>query len=105
LQIAVEKIVVALAAYQSSFVKTFVKEQQSFGVWSPRRCDVYITSYHPGYLQDRLETAAHLWQHNISADIMYDSGLADAGHEDHMELCAREGILCARFFFTHEVPV
>jgi hypothetical protein len=36
------------------------------------RC-VYVVSYHPGYLQERLEVAAYLWQHNISTDLMYES--------------------------------
>ncbi|KIJ97967.1 hypothetical protein K443DRAFT_104703 [Laccaria amethystina LaAM-08-1] len=93
LQIAVEKITMALASFQSASVKTLVKEGRSFGFWSPRRCDVYVVSYHPGYLQDRLEVVAYLWQHNISADIMYESGLPDADHESHVDLCEREGIL------------
>ncbi|TFK38831.1 hypothetical protein BDQ12DRAFT_605427 [Crucibulum laeve] len=93
IQIAVEKITVALASFQSTSVKTLVKEERSFGFWSPRRCDVYVVSYHPGYLQDRLEVVSYLWQHNISADIMYESGLPDSEHESHTDVCAREGIL------------
>lgn len=93
-QIAIEKITAALASFQSSSVKTLVKEQRSFGFWSPRRCDVYVVSYHPGYLQDRLEVVSYLWQHNISADIMYESGLPDTEHENHVDICSREGILC-----------
>ncbi|KAF9457367.1 kinase-like domain-containing protein [Collybia nuda] len=93
IQIAVEKITVALASFQSSSVKALVKEERSFGFWSPRRCDVYVVSYHPGYLQDRLEVVSYLWQHNISADLMYESGLPDSDHESHLDLCAREGIL------------
>ncbi|KAG6906507.1 hypothetical protein DXG01_013561 [Tephrocybe rancida] len=93
LQIAVEKITVALASYQSSSVKALVKEERSFGYWSPRRCDVYVVSYHPGHLQDRLEVVSYLWEHSISADLMYESGLPDADHENHIDMCAREGIL------------
>jgi len=93
MQINLDKIAVVLAAFQSSSVKTLIKEERSFGFWSPRRCDVYVVSYHPGYLQDRLEVAALLWQHNISADIMYESGLPDTDQENHYELCCREGIL------------
>lgn len=93
MQINLDKITVALAAYQSASVKTLIKEEKSFGFWSPRRCDVYIVSYHPGYLQDRLEVAALLWQHNISADVMYESGLPEADQESHIEQCCREGIL------------
>ena len=93
MQINLDKITVALAAFQSLSVKTLIKEERSFGFWSPRRCDVYVVSYHPGYLQDRLEVASLLWQHNISADVMYESGLPDADQENHHELCCREGIL------------
>ncbi|KAI0051565.1 Serine/threonine-protein kinase [Auriscalpium vulgare] len=93
LQISLEKILVALAAYQAVSVKNLLKEQRSFGFWSPRRCDVYIVSYQPGYLSERLEVAALLWRHNISADVMYESGLPDGDHENFVELCHREGIL------------
>jgi len=93
LQISLEKILVALAAYQAVSVKNLLKEQRSFGFWSPRRCDVYIVSYQPGYLSERLEVAALLWRHNISADVMYESGLPDGEHENYLELCHREGIL------------
>lgn len=86
-----EKIKSALAAYQTSSLKSLVKEERSFGFWSRKRCDVYIVSHQPGCLQDRLEIAAYLWQHNISADLMYDSGLQHA--ENYVEICASEGIL------------
>lgn len=92
-QIALEKISMVLAAFQSTSVKALVKEQRSFGFWSPRRCDVYILSYQTGYLQDRLEVASLLWQNNISADIMYDANLMEPEHESHVDLCVREGIL------------
>ncbi|KDQ25175.1 hypothetical protein PLEOSDRAFT_1066383 [Pleurotus ostreatus PC15] len=92
-QVSVEKITMALATYQSTSLKILVKEQRSFGFWSPRRCDVYVVSYHPGYLQERLEVAAYLWRNGISADIMYESGLTDVGHDDYVETCQREGIL------------
>ncbi|PPQ98103.1 hypothetical protein CVT26_003273 [Gymnopilus dilepis] len=92
-QIAVEKITAALAAFQSASIKTLVKEERSFGFWSPRRCDVYVVSYQEGYLQERLEIVSYLWKHNISADLMYESGLPDAEHENHLDICAREGIL------------
>ncbi|KAG2338792.1 hypothetical protein BDR05DRAFT_984599 [Suillus weaverae] len=94
-QIALEKIAMVLAAFQSTSVKALVKEQRSFGFWSPRRCDVYILSYQTGYLQDRLEVASLLWQNNISADIMYDANLVEFEHESHVDLCTREGILFA----------
>ncbi|KAF8880897.1 hypothetical protein CPB84DRAFT_1817292 [Gymnopilus junonius] len=87
IQIAVEKITAALASYQSASIKTLVKEERSFGFWSPRRCDVYVVSYQEGYLQERLEVVSYLWQHNISADLMYESGLPDAEHENHLDIC------------------
>ncbi|KAF9482948.1 hypothetical protein BDN70DRAFT_828321 [Pholiota conissans] len=93
IQIAVEKITTALASYQSASIKTLVKEDRSFGFWSPRRCDVYVISYHPGHMRDRLEVVSYLWQNNISADLMYESGLPDTEHENHLDICAREGIL------------
>ncbi|KAF7297638.1 hypothetical protein MKEN_01386800 [Mycena kentingensis (nom. inval.)] len=89
LQIAVEKITIALAAYQSTSVRTLVKQERSFGFWSPRRCDVYVVSYQEGYLQDRLEVVAFLWQHNISADLMYEASTS----EELEEQCRREGVL------------
>nr|GAT55219.1 predicted protein [Mycena chlorophos] len=89
LQIAVEKITIALAAYQTTTVRTLVKQERSFGFWSPRRCDVYVVSYQEGFLQDRLEVVAFLWQHNISADLMYEASTS----EELEEHCRQEGIL------------
>lgn len=100
LQISLEKILIALAAYQAISVKNLLKEQRSFGFWSPRRCDVYIVSYQPGYLSERLEVAALLWRHDISADVMYESSPLDSEHENHFELCHREGILCVSTPFS-----
>ncbi len=100
IQIAVEKITAALASYQGASLRTLVKEERSFGFWSPRRCDVYVVSYHPGYLQERLEVVSYLWQHNISADLMYETGLPDADHENHLDICAREGILYVISFYA-----
>jgi translation initiation factor 2-alpha kinase 4 len=92
-QIAVDNIVRALATYQSVSVKNLIKEHRSFGFWSPRRCDVYVVSFQPGYMQVRLEIASLLWRHGVSADMMYEHGLADLEHENHLDMCAREGIL------------
>ncbi|KAK2467467.1 hypothetical protein APHAL10511_000322 [Amanita phalloides] len=93
ISIAVDKITSAIASYQNASLKTLVKENRSFGFWSPRRCDVYVVSYHPGYLQERLEVVTYLWQHNISADLMYESSLLDVEQENYADACAREGIL------------
>jgi histidyl-tRNA synthetase len=86
-------------------VKNLLKEQRSFGFWSPRRCDVYIVSYQPGYLSERLEVAALLWRHNISTDVMYESSLPDSEHENYLELCHREGILWASIHLLSTVHV
>ncbi|KAF5357565.1 hypothetical protein D9757_013020 [Collybiopsis confluens] len=93
LQIDVEKISVMLALFQSTSVPPLVKEARSFGFWSPRRCDVYVISYQPGFLQERLEVVAWLWQNGISADLMYESGLQEVEQENQVDMCTREGIL------------
>ncbi|KAF8920390.1 hypothetical protein CPB85DRAFT_1429191 [Mucidula mucida] len=93
LQISIDKITAAVAVYQSSLMSS-LKELRSFGYWSPRRCDVYVICYHPGYLQERLELAAYLWRHNISTDVMYESAITNVlDHTTLVELCKREGIL------------
>ncbi|KAK0477848.1 kinase-like domain-containing protein [Armillaria novae-zelandiae] len=92
LQIAIDKITAAVASFQSSSVKSLLKEPKSFGYWSPRQCDVYVISYHPGYLQDRLELASYLWRHNISADVMYESDITNV-ETSVTDTCKREGIL------------
>ncbi|KAI0666498.1 Serine/threonine-protein kinase [Trametes maxima] len=100
-QIHLEKITAALATYQSASLRTLLKEQKSFGYWSPRRCDVYVVSYQPGYLTERLEIAATLWKHNISADVMYEASLRGmVESENYLEQCSREGIL----FIVHAKP-
>ncbi|KAI0354133.1 Serine/threonine-protein kinase [Trametes cingulata] len=101
LQIYLDKITASLAAYQSASLRTLLKEQKSFGYWSPRRCDVYIVSYQPGFLAERLEVAATLWKHNISADVMYEASLRGmVESENYVEQCSREGIL----FIVHAKP-
>lgn len=93
LQVALERILVQLALFQSSYVKNLIKEGRSFGYWSPRRCDVYVVSYHKGYLQDRMEVVANLWKHGISADLMYESSIGDVEVERLESICEREGVL------------
>ncbi|KAL4251194.1 non-specific serine/threonine protein kinase [Abortiporus biennis] len=92
-QISLDKITLALAAFQSASQKTILKEKRSYGYWSPRRCDVYVVSHQEGYLSDRLEIASWLWKNNISADLMYEFGLQNAEHENVVDQCSREGIL------------
>lgn len=91
-QIALERIRLALASHQRQSVDTLIKDERTFGLWSPRRCDVYIVGFRPGQLEARMELAAHLWQHGISADLMYESAI-DSGHEGHVTVGLRQGIL------------
>jgi eukaryotic translation initiation factor 2-alpha kinase 4 len=93
LQISVDRIKLALANYHKSSLTALVtqKDGRSFGYWSRKRCDVYIVSHQAGYLQDRLEVAAYLWQNQISADMMYESSIQVA--ENYVDICASEGIL------------
>lgn len=111
LQIDVERIAMHLADHQSMSVGDLIREKSSFGAFSPRRCDVYVyvrwlqffhsftcldfdivlQSFQIGHLAERLEVAALLWKYNISADLMYDVALNS--EEDHVKLCADEGIL------------
>ncbi|KAI0696604.1 hypothetical protein BC835DRAFT_1341525 [Cytidiella melzeri] len=94
MQISLEKIAAALAAFQSSSLKDSLKTHRSYGHWSPRRCDVYVAA-HPfdldGTLSERLEVTSFLWRNNISADMMYEFGGAEG--ENIIEQCSREGIL------------
>lgn len=91
-QIAVDKIITALVAHQRASVKDLVKERKSFGFWSPRRCDVYVVSHQKGQFTERLETVAMLWQHAISADLMYEAAFEQVD-ENPVVAAAREGIL------------
>ncbi|EEB88644.1 hypothetical protein MPER_13426, partial [Moniliophthora perniciosa FA553] len=90
IQLSVDKIVWGLSSYQGS-KKSPLNEKQPFGFWTPRRCDVYVVSYHEGYLQDRMEVVSHLWQHGISADLMYESSVPKV--DEIHDQCLREGIL------------
>ena len=97
MQISLDKITQALASFQNASQSTILKERRSYGYWSPRRCDVYVVSHQEGYLHDRVEVTAMLWQNGISADLMYEFGLQMPEHENVIEQCAREGILCVLF--------
>lgn len=91
-QIAVDKITASLAAHQRASIKQLIKDKRTYGLWSPRRCDVYICDYTSGKLSDRLEVAYMLWENGISADIMYD-GAVDETDEVTIAKCQSEGIL------------
>ncbi|EUC62024.1 PEK/GCN2 kinase [Rhizoctonia solani AG-3 Rhs1AP] len=91
-QISMDKIASALADYLSSSVKSMVKEERSFGYWSPSRCDVYIGSFQLGLLHERVELLRDLWSHRIRTDIMYEEATQQSG-EEHVRMCKREGTL------------
>jgi translation initiation factor 2-alpha kinase 4 len=39
---------------------------------APRRCEVYVVSYTPGLIEERILVARDLWRHKVSADLIYD---------------------------------
>ncbi|POW06187.1 hypothetical protein PSTT_09072 [Puccinia striiformis] len=63
--------------------------------WMPRRCDVYVMSFAPGLLKDRLEVTRELWACGISADLMYDGETQWSSPEAILQSCRREGIIYA----------
>lgn len=91
-QIAVDKITAALAAHQRISIKHLIKDKGTYGLWSPRRCDVYIGGYQSGHLAERLEIASLLWQNEISADVMYDAAVEET-EDVIISKCQSEGIL------------
>ncbi|CAE6484348.1 unnamed protein product [Rhizoctonia solani] len=80
-QISMDRIASALADYLSSSVKSMVKEERSFGYWSPSRCDVYIASFQLGLLHERVELLRDLWSHRIRTDMMYEEATQQSGDE------------------------
>lgn len=69
------------------------RDQKSYGYWSARRCDVYVVSFAPGHIAERLEVVSLLWQHGISADLMYETAVQEKNFEALTEQCSEEGIL------------
>lgn len=85
--------------------------------WTPRRCDVYVLSFTPNLLKERLEAIKELWAAGISADLvreilwpslclpklmssragtkMYEGDWQSASPETMMQTCRREGIIYA----------
>ncbi|QRW14941.1 PEK/GCN2 kinase [Ceratobasidium sp. AG-Ba] len=91
-QISVDRIASELADYLSGSVKSLVKEERSFGYWSPSRCDVYVASFQQGLLHERVELTKELWASHIRTDLMYEEATQHSG-EEHIRTCKREGIL------------
>ncbi|CAG8465302.1 15816_t:CDS:10 [Cetraspora pellucida] len=93
--IAVQKIVVALETYQIAISKMIQKkkleEERSFGFWAPKKCDVYVASFGKIMLQERLDLVHELWAHNIKADFMYEEPV-DLTPEILASSCREKGI-------------
>lgn len=43
---------------------------------APRRCEVYVVSYTPGLIEERILVARDLWRNKVSADLIYDGTTA-----------------------------
>lgn len=93
-QISLEPLIISLAENLSVTVPRLIKDRDSFGYWSPNRCDVYVVSFQTGYLAERIELTAMLWQHGIRADVMYESAIENnADPMSIAKMCSSEGIL------------
>lgn len=93
--IAVQKLIRHLDMHQSEQVKFLVKAKnermRSFGLWAPKRCDVYVASIGKVLMQERLEIVQELWNHGIRAEFQYnDSDFITP--EDLVSLCKKASI-------------
>ncbi|CAO3634097.1 unnamed protein product [Cunninghamella blakesleeana] len=74
--IAVQKLIHHLSIYQSEQLKYLTKSKndklRSFGLWAPKKTDVYVASFSKALLQERLEIVRELWNHGIKAEFQYD---------------------------------
>lgn len=97
-QMAVGKLTLGLSKYQEVQVPKLLsrtEEERSFGLYTPRRCDVYVASV-PGLLETRMEICRELWAHNIAADLQYEHATYDTP-EAAAATCRAEGILLLVF--------
>ncbi|KAG0146222.1 hypothetical protein CROQUDRAFT_92989 [Cronartium quercuum f. sp. fusiforme G11] len=69
--------------------------------WSPRRCDVYVLSFTPNLLKERLLVIKELWAAGISADLMYEGDWQSASPEIMLQKCRREAIIYAVIVKAH----
>lgn len=73
--IAVQKLIRHLDLHQSEQVKYLMKAKneklRSFGLWAPKRCDVYVASFGKVLIQERLDIVQELWNHGIRAEFQY----------------------------------
>ncbi|KAI8373908.1 kinase-like domain-containing protein [Blakeslea trispora] len=93
--IAVQKLIRHLDMHQSEQVKYLVKAKneklRSFGLWAPKRCDVYVASFGKVLIQERLEIVKELWYHNIRAEFQYNDN-DYLTPEDLVSLCKKASI-------------
>ncbi|TKY88600.1 hypothetical protein EX895_002589 [Sporisorium graminicola] len=97
-QMAVGKLTLGLSKYQEVQVPKLLsraEEERSFGLYTPRRCDVYVAST-PGLLETRMEICRELWAHNIAADLQYEHATYNTP-EAAAATCRAEGILLLVF--------
>lgn len=107
--LAIEKFVTAISQYQSDHFRHFMAstksnrghggsngssshdEEKSFGLWAPKRCDVFVASFGKVLLQERLELVRELWAHGIKADYMIEDG-TDLTPESLVTTCKNQSI-------------
>ncbi|KAI8639080.1 kinase-like domain-containing protein [Parasitella parasitica] len=93
--IAVQKLIRHLDMHQSEQVKYLMKakneKMRSFGLWAPKKCDVYVASFGKVLIQERLEIVQELWNHGIRAEFQYNDG-DYLTPEDLVSLCKKASI-------------
>ncbi|PWY99241.1 Serine/threonine-protein kinase [Testicularia cyperi] len=97
-QLAVGKLTLGLSKHQEVQIPKLLsraEDERSFGLFTPRRCDVYVAST-PGLLKTRMEICRELWAHNIAADLQYEHATYDTP-EAAAATCRAEGILLLVF--------
>lgn len=93
--IAIQKLIRHLDMHQSEHVKYLMKakneKMRSFGLWAPKRCDVYVASFGKVLIQERLDIVQELWNHGIRAEFQYNDG-DFLTPEDLVSLCKKASI-------------
>ncbi|KAH8550420.1 kinase-like domain-containing protein [Umbelopsis sp. PMI_123] len=74
--IAIQKLIRHLDIYQTEQFKLLMnmksEKARSFGIWAPKKCDVYVASFGKVLLQERFDVVRELWSHGIRAEMQYD---------------------------------
>ncbi|WFD42847.1 non-specific serine/threonine protein kinase [Malassezia psittaci] len=94
-QVAIGKIVAALAKYQQVQVPRLMsrpEEERTLGPWTPRRCECYLAASAPGLLDLRIQLCTLLWTNGVSADLQYEISVGES-LEATTAMCRAEGIL------------